>query len=68
MLMTHVHDDPTWLKATSSSVNGSCVEVAFCACGETKMRDSKDPDGPVLTFTSDEWRAFYLGVMDGEFD
>ena len=32
------------------------------------MRDSKDPDGPVLTFTPDEWRAFTLGVQDGEFD
>jgi hypothetical protein len=32
------------------------------------MRDSKDPDGPVLTFTPDEWNAFTLGVQDGEFD
>jgi hypothetical protein len=32
------------------------------------MRDSKDPDGPVLTFTPDEWKAFTLGVQDGEFD
>jgi hypothetical protein len=32
------------------------------------MRDSKNPDGPVLTFTPDEWKAFTLGVQDGEFD
>ena len=32
------------------------------------MRDSKDPDGPVLAFTEDEWRAFIAGVKDGEFD
>jgi hypothetical protein len=32
------------------------------------MRDSKDPDGPVLTFTPAEWEAFTLGVQDGEFD
>ncbi|MEV6149784.1 DUF397 domain-containing protein [Nonomuraea sp. NPDC052129] len=32
------------------------------------MRDSKDPDGPVLSFTPDEWRAFTAGVKDGEFD
>jgi hypothetical protein len=22
------------------------------------VRDSKNPDGPILTFTRDEWRAF----------
>lgn len=66
--MTHVHDDPIWSKSTLSSTDGSCVEVAFCACGETKLRDSKDPDGPVLTFTPAEWNAFWRGVKDGEFD
>ena len=32
------------------------------------MRDSKDPQGPVLTFTKAEWNAFVLGAKDGEFD
>ncbi len=32
------------------------------------MRDSKNPDGPVLAFTEAEWRAFVAGVKDGEFD
>jgi uncharacterized protein DUF397 len=32
------------------------------------MRDSKNPDGPVLAFTPEEWEAFTLGVKDGEFD
>jgi len=32
------------------------------------MRDSKNPDGPVLAFTEAEWRAFIAGVKDGEFD
>jgi hypothetical protein len=32
------------------------------------MRDSKQPDGPVLIFTPAEWEAFILGVQDGEFD
>jgi hypothetical protein len=32
------------------------------------MRDSRHPDGPVLIFTPDEWRAFTAGVRDGEFD
>lgn len=25
------------------------------------MRDSKDPDGPVLVFRSSEWRVFHDG-------
>lgn len=66
--MTHVHDDPTWRKASFSSTQGSCVEVTFCGCGETKVRDSKDPDGPVLTYTPAEWSAFLLGAKAGEFD
>jgi len=32
------------------------------------MRDSKNPDGPVLALTEAEWRAFIAGVKDGEFD
>jgi hypothetical protein len=31
------------------------------------MRDSKDPAGPVLTFTRTEWRAFVGGIQTGEF-
>lgn len=29
--------------------------------------DSKEPDGPILTFTPGEWNAFIKGVKDGEF-
>ena len=32
------------------------------------VRDSKNPDGPVLTFTPDEWQAFLTGAQAGEFD
>jgi hypothetical protein len=35
---------------------------------EVRVRDSKDPDGPVLKFTGPEWDAFVAGVKDGEFD
>jgi hypothetical protein len=33
-----------------------------------KVRDSKDRQGPELTFTPGEWRAFLDGVHDGEFE
>jgi hypothetical protein len=45
----------------------NCVEVAVDAPG-VLVRDSKDPDGPVLRFTSDEWTAFVAGVSAGQFD
>lgn len=46
----------------------NCVEVGLCNCGQVKVRDSKDPSGPVLSFTPDEWDAFTAGVRNGEFD
>jgi len=44
-----------------------CVEVASKPEG-IAVRDSKDPNGPVLFFTHEEFRAFANGVKDGEFD
>lgn len=68
-----------WIKA-SFSYGNNCVEVwhsAPCSLGdcvqvatgpdEIKVRDSKNPDGPVLTFTRSEWDAFTAGVIAGEF-
>jgi Domain of unknown function (DUF397) len=43
------------------------VEVARVDGGYA-IRDSKDPDGPVLFFTPPEWRAFVSGIAAGDFD
>lgn len=32
------------------------------------VRDSKNPGGAVLAFTTGEWRAFLAGVRNAEFD
>jgi len=32
------------------------------------VRHSKNPDGPKLAFTAQEWEAFTAGVRAGEFD
>ena len=56
-----------WLKAESSSHNGQCVEIASTA-GKVAIRDSKDPDGPILVYTPAEFRAFLDGARNGEFD
>jgi hypothetical protein len=58
-----------WRKSSHSGDNGgNCVEVARNLPGAVAVRDSKDPEGPKLVFTPDEWRAFAAGVRDGEFD
>ena len=56
-----------WLKAQSSSHNGQCVEIASTA-HKIAIRDSKDPDGPILVYTPGEFRAFLDGARSGEFD
>ena len=48
--------------------NGNCVEVASLPEGEIGVRNSRDAQGAVLRFTSDEWHAFLGGVRNGEFD
>ncbi|WP_433509243.1 DUF397 domain-containing protein [Nonomuraea sp. CA-143628] len=56
-----------WRKSSLSSATGQCVEVAV-ADGRIAVRDSKDPQGHHLIFTTGEWRAFVGGVQAGEFD
>ncbi|HVB44702.1 MAG TPA: DUF397 domain-containing protein [Streptosporangiaceae bacterium] len=58
-----------WYKSTfSNGSGGNCVETAKLPDGGRAVRDSKDPDGPVLTFTASEWAAFVAGVKAREFE
>jgi hypothetical protein len=59
----------TWRKASYSGGNGGgCVEVARNLPCVVAVRDSKDPDGPVLAFSPDQWHAFTHQVKAGVFD
>ncbi|WP_433258701.1 DUF397 domain-containing protein [Streptosporangium sp. CA-135522] len=71
----------TWRKSSFSGNGGAdCVEVAVVPGDPTLaghkadadehylVRDSKDPNGPKLTFTRSEWAAFVKGVKADEFD
>ncbi|MFI7023022.1 DUF397 domain-containing protein [Micromonospora sp. NPDC049900] len=52
-----------WRKSTRSSGNqGDCVEVADNLAQVVGVRDSKDRQGPVLTFTPETWRAFVQSI------
>jgi hypothetical protein len=53
-----------------SLADRSCTAAAIqlLARRPRPVRDSKDPDGPVLAFSLAEWRAFAIGVKAGEYD
>ena len=57
--------EPIWRRASFCG-SGECVEVAELN-GMVVMRDSKDPHGPMLRYTADEWRSFVRAVKAGEF-
>ncbi|MEV7006025.1 DUF397 domain-containing protein [Streptosporangium sp. NPDC051022] len=69
-----------WRKSSLSGNGPTCVEVAssgalggdsLSAANADRLflvRDSKDPDGPVLAFTSSEWSSFLAGVKGGDFE
>ncbi|MDH6112152.1 hypothetical protein P3T36_006821 [Kitasatospora sp. MAP12-15] len=57
---------PQWRKSSySGGSNGSCVEVDDANPG--RVRDSKDPHGPTLTFTPTAWQTFITSVRTGDF-
>jgi hypothetical protein len=56
-----------WYKSSRSAGNGACVEVAELPSAMA-VRDSKDPQGPILTFGTESWRSFVAAVRTGTFD
>jgi hypothetical protein len=59
-------EQPAWQKA-SFCASGECVEIAQ-QNGMIVLRDSKDPRGSMLHYTSEEWQSFVRGIKAGEFD
>lgn len=59
-----VEDEPLeWRRCES----GGCPEAADDG-DKILVRDSRDPDGPRLSFTRQEWAKFLAGVRGGRFD
>ncbi|MRH92969.1 DUF397 domain-containing protein [Nocardia sp. SYP-A9097] len=60
--------DAHWYKSSYSESGSQCVEIAFLDEGVVGVRDSKNPTGPALLFSSADWTAFTAGVKDRRFD
>jgi hypothetical protein len=55
-----------WRKASYSGTNGGgCVEVARNLPGVVAVRDSKDPNGPALILSADQWAGFVARIRSG---
>lgn len=55
-----------WRVAQSCN-GGACIQVA--SYGEQiVIGDSKNPRGPILSYTRSEWHAFVDGIRQGDFD
>ncbi|MFM9698990.1 DUF397 domain-containing protein [Streptomyces europaeiscabiei] len=64
-------ESPRWFKASYSNNGGQCIEVAanlVATRGVVPIRDSKNPNGPVLDVPANAFSSFVTGVKAGEFD
>lgn len=64
--MAH-HRDDGWITAAASAQGGNCIQMRRHSHG-IEVRDSKDPDGPVLQFAVAEFAAWVDGAGKAEFD
>jgi hypothetical protein len=64
--MSGVPAPGNWRKSSRSG-NSDCVEWRVGHDG-VQVRDSKNPEGPVLTYSHSEWHAFLFAARAGEAD
>jgi hypothetical protein len=57
-----------WRKASLSSHNGGCVEIAANLSDVTAVRDSKHPEGGAHVVDRDTFAEFLADVKGGRYD
>jgi hypothetical protein len=58
---------PGLVKSTRSAASIHCLETAFGHDGNVFVRDSKNPQGGILTFDCSMWSNFVAAVKSGDF-
>ncbi|MGP3987464.1 DUF397 domain-containing protein [Streptomyces sp. 3N207] len=62
--------NPSWVKSSYSNQDGgNCLEwspTTAASTGTIPVRDSKTPNGPVLSFPTDSFTRFVAAVKAGE--
>jgi hypothetical protein len=58
----------TWRKSQRSNSQGACVEIARLASETVAMRNSRDPRGTALIYSTETVRALVSALRAGEFD
>ncbi len=57
-----------WRTSARSNNGGACVEVATNLPGVVAVRDSKNPDGPQLSFSRTAFGGLVHRIKDGKLD
>jgi hypothetical protein len=57
-----------WHKPWSGGNGGNCIEAMKLADGRVAVRQSADPGGPALIYTTNEIAAFIRGAKSGQAD
>ncbi|MBC3192797.1 DUF397 domain-containing protein [Pseudonocardia sp. C8] len=60
-------DALVWRKSVRSGYQGNCVELAVAGEG-VRVRNSRDPQGTVLSFSSTGMASFLTSIKNGELD
>ncbi|MEU6700531.1 DUF397 domain-containing protein [Pseudonocardia sp. NPDC046786] len=60
-------DELTWRKSTRSGQQGNCVELAVTGEG-IAVRNSRDPHGTVLAFSTSGIGDLLTSIKNGELD
>jgi hypothetical protein len=53
-----------WRKSSYSSYTGNCVEIGGLVDDNIRVRDSKNPRGAILEFTTAGWDAFVGAIRE----